>query len=152
MFFFLILKERKQGFQKIVRGWYDVYLDLGGEIRLLLHGPLGPLLVVQDPVFRLLGHHLDLLHVGETGSLEDSQVLELAASLVNLLQLLLQVLGLLLLRPEVVHVHSHVVHQAGLQVVQLLGVLVPVVVEHLVTTDEAVQDDLVLADPVGWQA
>ena len=146
----LLIMKRKRD-KNIVRCWCENYLDLGGEITLLLQGPLGPLLVVEDPVFHLPAPLLDLPHVGETGGLEDPEFLELAPSVVDLLQLLLQVLGLLLLRPEVVHVHSEVVHQAGLQVVQLLGEVVPAVVEHLVTTDETVQDDLVLTDPVGGQ-
>ena len=133
-------------------GVVRLYLDLGGEITLHLHSPLGPVLVVKHPVFHLLGHLLNLLQVGEAVCLELQQGLELVPSVVDLLQLLLQNSGLLLLRLEVVRVHSQVVHQADLQVVQLVGVVITAVVELLIAAHQTVKDDLVLADPVGWQA
>ena len=128
------------------------YLDLSGEITLFLHSPLGPVLIMQDPVLHLFVDLLHLLHVGEPTGPELPQGLELVPSLVDLLQLLLQVGGQLLLRPEVVHVHPQVVHQAGPEVVQLVGEVIPAVVELVVAADEEVEDDLVLADPVGGKA
>ena len=107
---------------------------------------------MEDPVLHLPGHLLDLLDVGEAVGPEDPQFLQFVPSRVDLLKLLLQVFGLLLLRLEVVQVHSQVVHQAGLEVVQLLGVEVFALVELVVAADQTVEDDLVLADPVGGQA
>ena len=66
--------------------------------------------------------------------------------------MLLQGCGLLLLRLEVFNVHSEVVHQADLEVLQLVGVVIAAVVPLVVAADEAVEDNLVLADPVGGKA
>ena len=107
---------------------------------------------MESPILHLLVHLLDLLHVGETARLVLQQGLELITSLVDLLKLLLQVVGELLLRPEVVHVHPEVVHQSGPEVVQLDGEVILAVVELVVAADQEVEDDLVLADPVGGKA
>ena len=147
---FVIIKQEKS-LKK--RDWVLVgYLDTSDELTLLIHGPRGALLVVVSPVLHPLGHLLDLLHVGEPTGPELPQGLELVPSLVDLLQLLLQVGGQLLLRPEVVHVHPQVVHQAGPEVVQLGGVVIDALVELVVAADEEVEDYLVLADPVGGEA
>ena len=128
------------------------YLDLSGELTLLLHGSLGPVLVVKNPVFHLFVDLLNLLHVGETTGPELQQGLEFVPPLVDLLQLVLQLDGLLLLRPEVVHVHPQVVHQAGPEIVQLDGEVISALVELVVGADEEIEDDLVLADSVGGEA
>ena len=128
------------------------YLNLCRDLQLPVQCLLDLILVMEAAALHLSGDFLHLLDVRQMGGLVILQGHHVALLTGDLLQLLAQVTGLLLLRPKEIHVDPEVLHQIVPEVFNLVWELVPSFIELLEAANEAVEDDLVVTDPVRGKA